>query len=172
MRIRVANPLFVDGIQVGSLAGGTYEGSGTGWRVGEFVAMDSSSITLETTSGEIVTVPRDHLTRLEVSSAPMDAGEGAWRGARTGAGVGLLVGAGFLAFRRATTQGVTDDLMIDPRNTGHVVATLGVGTLIGTGLGYLYGSRVRDRWEAVDAPRVSASVDASGGARVGLSLRF
>lgn len=163
-RVRVSTPYHIQGREVA--------GAG-GWQVGRLVAVDTGSIILEDASGEIITLPLELTTRVEVSGGAIDSSEGAWRGARTGAVVGLGIGGAYLGLALLDPSEVDGKMpLIGTVSTepGYVARAFGVATVVGAGLGYLFGSDMKERWVDVGVPLPAFSLDAQRGARLEFSL--
>ncbi|HEX8392353.1 MAG TPA: hypothetical protein VF665_08370 [Longimicrobium sp.] len=148
--------------------------------VGTLQAIDSSSVTLME-GGQSTEYPLNIVSRLEVSSGSASRSGGAARGATRGALIGagasaLTVGVLILGGKTEECEdGVCEQKNYDIKGGPAVV--IGVGTLVGAGVGALIGGAAREQWTPVwtrAGGPVSLTVDpaSSGGARVGLTLRF
>lgn len=154
-----------------------------GTQTGVLESMDSTTVTL-VTGNRSVALPLNTVSRIDVSSGNASMGRGTLRGARRGALLGAGVG-GFVVVMGAIGSGTGNPCRGNPTCTEEepsespaavIAVILGGGTVLGGTVGALVGSVSRESWTpAWTRPeQVSLTVDgaASGGAQVGVAIRF
>jgi hypothetical protein len=127
--------------------------------VGTFVRLDGNALALRLPDREELTVvPREAITKLEVSHGRRSRGRGALIGALAGFAVGAIA--------VAATPG--DDEMFTAAE-----ATAMVGAM-GAGLGALIGLAIPpgEKWESVPTAQISVVPSRRGHVRVALSVTF
>lgn len=140
--------------------------------IGDLIAIDNLNVTIQSTgSSKVVAIPRDEVTRFEVSAKRRRKGRSAGIGALIGLGVGAAAG-----FAAGDDCGAPDapSIVCFPRPA----SAAGVG-LVGAGLGAVVGMLVAPGetvWKSVDPAGLRISVmpspSGSGGVSLALSLSF
>jgi hypothetical protein len=148
--------------------------------VGTLVGMDETSLTLRADKGKgTLAVPRNSITRLEVSRHPSRRGKGAGIGALVGIGAAVVLGVAAgddCSFPPARSEELDLVERLD-RNLcfgkgetalAAAIVTVPLGTLLG------YAAAPGERWVATspDRLRVAVAPARGGGVRASLSVRF
>ncbi len=135
MRVRILAPATADQALVGTIA-----------------ALDDRNIRLEVQGrGEALTVPRERITRLELSAGPRSRVPGALIGAAVGGAAGALAGSQSSSYRDASQAG---------------------GALVGVLIGALVGAAIPpgEHWKEVPASGYRVTLGPGRGSGVGLTL--
>jgi hypothetical protein len=174
-RIRVAQPVFVDGVDIGRVHP---------LQVGTLVSVDSASITaLLEKDGTLLTLPFSAINRLEISQGAVSGDRARIHRMRTGA----IVGGGLTAaiYGLAAYINAADDKLDEecgPIRYGscgaggrfelpYMVPAIVGATIGGAAIGFRMGSREGEAWKAV-RPRTLRPVAAPSDLSLTVSLRF
>jgi hypothetical protein len=174
-RIRVTQPVFVDGIDIGQVHRP---------QVGTLVRIDSASITaLLEKDGTLLTLPFSAINRLEISQGAISGDRARIHRMRTGA----IIGGGFTALIYGLAAYINaGDAKVDeecgPIRYGscgkggrvelpYMVPAIVGATIGGAAIGFQMGSREGEAWKAV-RPRSLRPVAAPNDLSLTVSLRF
>lgn len=166
-RVRVSAPVFENGMEVAR---------SRNLLVGTVLRLDSSQITMQTRTGDELSIPLTSIRRIEVFEGTLSRSAGVERGALQGALVGggavaTILGAIALGdVIRGCDLGPCDSPGLGAGEPARLVA---IGSGVGAGIGMLFGARDRSRWTEVDLGRMHISMASSAGATaLALSLRL
>ena len=174
-RIRVTQPVFVDGIDIGQVHRPA---------VATLVSVDSASITaLLEKDGTLLTLPFSAINRLEISQGAVSGDRARMHRMRRGA----IIGGGFTAliYGLAAYINAADDKVDEEcgpvRHGGcgeggrielpYMVPAIVAGTAGGAAIGFRMGSREGEAWTAV-RPRTLRPVAAPSDLTLTVSVRF
>jgi len=137
--------------------------------VGTLDSIGSTSLSVRTDALTAVTIPREAIRTLEVSTGRHSKGS---TGAAVGGVTGVIAGsiAGFMAEQECTPGW---ESLCEVGDAAQVLGRAVLGGLVGAGVGWLIGAQFHDDgWRPVSVPRVEVTPVSSRGIGIRVSLPF